>query len=539
MYFGRKENMNIVRISIGNKNEAFVSPYFSNGINLIYSDDNNKGKTILIQAIGYSLGNKPFFPVGFNYKDYFFVLEFEHDKKKYSICRKNNNYIVSDIDGHLLLNGESEFKKWFNNNVFDIPKIIKDNRIIIADFELLLQIFYLGQDKRDTSNIHSGYFKKEDLISTISYLCGNTNLCINNDCEKINNEIIDLKRREKEILRKTKLIKKIKKEIIVVSNYADNADFARIKEEIDELLTTKSELVRKRNRLYARIRSNDLTISEINSINVSLDKGELICKDCGSKNIVYVANKDISFDVSSDELRRKIISSIKNINNNLYSELDNIKINIENATNKLAELINGNKENANDILLSSDDINYDLTYESELEEISKEKDIKVSAYNKLIEEIKEDNKRKNDVLNQIVNCVTNLYRKFDKDDEAIIGDIFSKNSEIYSGSENTVFFISRLIAFEIKLKHKFPIIIDGFREGEISTPTEKKILDEFKKIKKQIILTATLKDEEYHKYDNDEGINRIDLSDVISKHLLQKDYVIDFAQIIAKFGISL
>lgn len=84
------------------------------------------------------------------------------------------------------------------------------------------------------------------------------------------------------------------------------------------------------------------------------------------------------------------------------------------------------------------------------------------------------------------------------------------------------------MAFEKILKHKFPLIVDGFREGELSTPSEKRVIDEFKKTSKQIILTATLKDEEYHKYDKDDLISKHDFSNIESKHLLRVEYVKEF-----------
>ncbi len=47
------------------------------------------------------------------------------------------------------------------------------------------------------------------------------------------------------------------------------------------------------------------------------------------------------------------------------------------------------------------------------------------------------------------------------------------------------------------LSHNFPLIIDSFREGELSSSKEILMLDEFIKLNKQVILTSTLKDEEY------------------------------------------
>ena len=70
--------MIIKQIAIGNEIEGFVESSFSDGFNIISSDDNNKGKTIVIQGILYALGNEPpAFPSSFDYKQYIYILQFE------------------------------------------------------------------------------------------------------------------------------------------------------------------------------------------------------------------------------------------------------------------------------------------------------------------------------------------------------------------------------------------------------------------------------------------------------------------------------
>ena len=44
----------------------------SNNLNIIFSDDNNRGKTIVLQGIMYALGNNPIFPESFNFPFAFF-----------------------------------------------------------------------------------------------------------------------------------------------------------------------------------------------------------------------------------------------------------------------------------------------------------------------------------------------------------------------------------------------------------------------------------------------------------------------------------
>ena len=60
--------MKIIKVGLGNTDEAYIESKLSDGINIIFSDENNKGKTIVIQSLLYAIGNKPIFPSSFNYK---------------------------------------------------------------------------------------------------------------------------------------------------------------------------------------------------------------------------------------------------------------------------------------------------------------------------------------------------------------------------------------------------------------------------------------------------------------------------------------
>ena len=87
--------MIINKIAIGNSQEAFIEDRFTSGLNVISSDDNNKGKTIVMQAIFYAIGNEPVFPSSFDYKEYYYILDFTLDNGNNILCcRKNESYVV-------------------------------------------------------------------------------------------------------------------------------------------------------------------------------------------------------------------------------------------------------------------------------------------------------------------------------------------------------------------------------------------------------------------------------------------------------------
>lgn len=123
----------------------------------------------------------------------------------------------------------------------------------------------------------------------------------------------------------------------------------------------------------------------------------------------------------------------------------------------------------------------------------------------------------------------------------IIDDLFTKNKENFSGSEGQIFYFAKLYVLVTFLKLPFPIIIDSFRDGELSSNREQIMLEEFSKLDNQVILSATLKNEEYDvsKYQKYSKIHVIDYSAVEDCKLLKYSYVSDFMKIITDFGIEI
>ena len=155
--------MIIRKVAVGNSEEAFIEDTFSEGLNILLSDDNNKGKTIIIQSMLYALGNKPIFPDSFNYKDFVYYLEFEHNSEIYIIVRSGDEFVLKYSDKLGIFEGMSELKRFWNNNIFQLPMIQFHGEKRIVDMELFVQLFFVGQDGKDTSTIfNSGFYHKDD-----------------------------------------------------------------------------------------------------------------------------------------------------------------------------------------------------------------------------------------------------------------------------------------------------------------------------------------------------------------------------------------
>lgn len=211
--------MQIKKVIVGNKEEAFIESRFTQGINIISSDDNNKGKTIVIQSIMYAMGNDPIFPSSFLFQEYYHIVEFEINDEKIKVCRKKDTFIVIKKGNLYVHDSLNEFKRFINKNVFKLPIIIKNRSKKIVDPVLFFQMFFVGQDKKNTSNIfNNGYYNKEDFINML-YSYSNIPLFIDNDVnqDEIKKKILALKE-EKKLLKKENKILRSKTDVARIVN---------------------------------------------------------------------------------------------------------------------------------------------------------------------------------------------------------------------------------------------------------------------------------------------------------------------------------
>ncbi|ANS87433.1 hypothetical protein VSVS12_03733 [Vibrio scophthalmi] len=155
--------MKIVQIAVGNDKEAFIENNLTSGVNVIYSDDNNRGKTVITQGLMFSLGNSPMFPNGFDFKNYFFYSKIEIEDNIYEFLRKGTSFFVKIGQELRLFTTEAEFRYYFHKNIYRLPNIVKNGQEQMVDFGLFYELFFIGQDKRDPSNIiNHGRFNKDD-----------------------------------------------------------------------------------------------------------------------------------------------------------------------------------------------------------------------------------------------------------------------------------------------------------------------------------------------------------------------------------------
>lgn len=138
-----------------------------------------------------------------------------------------------------------------------------------------------------------------------------------------------------------------------------------------------------------------------------------------------------------------------------------------------------------------------------------------------------------------MNTMNSVYEKIDPNGNLHFDDLFTKRDEVYSGSEATIFHLSRLLALCKVLDHSYPIVVDSFRAEDLSTTKENIVLDLYKSLPNQVIFTTTLKLEELGKYDSRTDLHHIDYKDHTASKMLTDEYVNDFCELLSNLSITL
>lgn len=530
--------MIVKEVAFGNLNEAFIENRFENKTNIIFSNDNNRGKTLLMQSLIYSIGYESIFPNSFNPKKYYFYSKIEFNNSIFEFLRKGNSILVINDENFNVFSTISEFKYYFDKEIFKLPKIDKNGEQKLVDLSLLYELFFLGQDNRNTSNlIVKGQNNKVDFLNMIYSLLGVSISTSNKyDIENLKKEKSIIETKIKAETRKIKVIKQNPQIATFISSASNNLDFKNTSNQLKELHSNIAELKKQRNREENRKIKLENLITELSSLNRSLNEGKVKCLDCGSSKIIF-SNDDFEFEVSNNYVRKNIIESIKNNITIKFEIIDELNQNIYREQIQINKLLETSTPEIKNYILFQDEI----TDSKEVDKIVAELQKELYEIDKKIQnnEIKTSSNKdlQKDILSNIILEMKNYYSKIDPQGLLIFEDLFTKTGETYSGSEGQEYYFCKILSLNKILLHKFPIIIDSFREGELSSSKEILMLNEYINLNKQVILTSTLKDEEYDadKYYKIENLNVIDYSMLADSKILQSDFVSEFKKIIDKF----
>ncbi|MDH6603739.1 DNA repair exonuclease SbcCD ATPase subunit [Bacilli bacterium PM5-9] len=533
--------MIIKRVGLGNSKEAYIENRISAGVNIIYSNDNNKGKTIIIQSISYALGASDTFPSGIDVSNYYVYLECEIDGDNLEIIRRKKNVMVIFKKELYLFDTVSEFTYFFDDKIAKLPRYIKDGRERLAGFLLFYEMSIIPQDKRNPSNIiNKAGTNKEDFLQMLSSIMG-CSYSSETNIEDVEKNIKNVNYKISNVSKKINFAKKNSQLYENLSTSFDRKSYDESNRIISKFENEISEYKRKRTTEKNRIIKLNNLLSELRSISRKIDEGYFICSECGSLEVQYKKG-NIVFETSNPDVRSSILGAIEKqieIKESIITEYNN---EIDKIIKKKMQTINSIPSDVNDYFLHLDEIkNLSVNIENldklnrELDDLKKERTILLNSENSSKEEYKK-------MLNSIVRKMNELQQKIEKNSEIIYKEIFAKQNSIFSGSTENEYYFCRCVALASIINHDLPIIIDAFRDGELSTTKENNMIDIYKTMNRQVILTATLKDEEFvnkDKYENVSDINAINYESVLTYKLLNESYVNDFKNIINKFGIVL
>lgn len=531
----------ICSFSIGNGEESFCFNDFSEGINIIHSDDNNKGKTIVSQGIFYALGNTPNFPAGFEkYEEYYYLVEINVNGKQISVCRKKNFFMVKDstLKSYDSVN---DFKRYFSGEIFNLPDITKNGILQPSGIELFFEMVFLPQDNRSSSNIcNRGRYNKDDYCDFIySYMKCSKHIDPH-DIELCKSEIRRLEENRKVLKKSSSLLKSKKLEASFATYTVSKARIDEKLKEVEKCKDSITELVSSKNRLLNKITKNEILLKEINSLNKELETGKLICSVCGSDKIFFESKESVvKFEITDVDIRNQIKKIINNRIQVAREDIQDIESRLVVKQKKLAELMSDKEVTIENLLFYKKDIVQASLIDSQIFDIDQEIEKLRTKIDESTLEIEKGTKSKEEINLEFINYMRYFYNNAEPDDPLEINDIFTKNSINYSGCQGALFMMSKLYAASKLMKIDFPIYIDHFRGGEISTLKEEKIIKIFKELNKQIILSCTLKNEENNKYSHNPYVHAISFDNIEKFHLLSSKYNEEFEKKLKDLMIDL
>lgn len=533
--------MIIKTIAFGNWEEAFIETRLKNQVNVIFSDDNNRGKTLVIQSLMYALGNSPIFPSTFDEDNHYYYVEAETRGRCIEVIRRRNNFSVLQENEIHVFDNVSDFKHFFDQFIFRLPRYSIQGTQSVSDLSLFFQLFFLPQDKRNTSNtINHGYTNKDDFLEMVMSM--GTPLNIDQgieDTKSLKKDIDNISRQISRLERRNLFSRQNPDLAIRVQSGYSNSKFKKFEQQVREINKQISTVSNRRNRELNRKIKLDNLVNELRSLNQNIEIGRVKCGDCGSEKIVYTSG-DLVFEITNDLVRKQILSSIA-------SQITQRSEIISSLSDELGVLQRKNQEILLEIPTEVADM---IIFKDQIADESKN-DEEIAALQARIADLKKQlsiaesavnltNALRRKVIDNIVIAARKNYKDIDPTSDVKLESLFTKFNETYSGSEGQIFYYAKLKAISEILKLPFPIIVDSFREGEISTEKESKMLDGYVSLKKQVIVTSTLKNQEYYenKYSDLYFINPIDYSHISANKILSTSYKAEFQKLLRKFNLT-
>lgn len=536
----------IKAVYIGNGAESYIEDRLTDGINVIYSLDNNRGKTILMQGAMYALGAIPTFPERFPYREYIYIVDLDVDGKEVSVLRSRNAFAVKTTDGLNAFENEADYSRYWSDNFRSLPSIVKDGRLTSAGLQLYTQMAFIGQDDISSAKVTAGQFNKSDFTEMLYAIAGLDRRELDSAEEAaLKRRRDELKGQIKSLTKEASALKMRGTALSAISVTTDTRDMQEFLKELDSARVEVTDLRKARSRYLARLTKNQIVLDELNSLRRDVKAGKLVCLTCGSPSVGYrMADSDVIFDVTSPDMRTQIIDTLQERIDKIKADLDALGRDLRKAQNRLSSLISQNDEfSLADVVACKDDYLSEQEIDGKIQDAQRELD-------DVKDKLEADRLLTSEVANQRKEFMDSLLGKMDLARRTISGNtqespyesLFSTKANVFSGSDSTIYFAARTYAIASEINHGMPIMIDSFRADDLSSDREDRLLDLFGKLTNQIVLTTTIKREESavpdaSKYEMDPRVHPIDYSGHELNIIMSAAYNKRFAEKAADFGL--
>lgn len=536
----------IKAVYIGNGAESYIEDRLTDGINVIYSLDNNRGKTILMQGAMYALGAIPTFPERFPYREYIYIVDLDVDGKEVSVLRSRNTFAVKTLDSLNAFENETDYSRYWSDNFRSLPSIVKDGRLTSAGLQLYTQMAFIGQDDISSAKVTAGQFNKSDFTEMLYAIAGLDRRELDSAEEAaLKRRRDELKGQIKSLTKEASALKTRGTALSAISVTTDTRDMQEFLKELDSARVEVTDLRKARSRYLARLTKNQMVLDELNSLRRDVKAGKLVCLTCGSPSVGYrMADSDVIFDVTSPDMRTQIVDTLQERIDKIKADLEALERDLRKAQNRLSSLLSQNDEfSLADVVACKDDYLSEQEIDGKIQDAQRELD-------DVKDKLEADRLLTSEVANQRKEFMDSLLSKMNLARRTISGNtqespyesLFSTKANVFSGSDSTIYFAARTYAIASEINHGMPIMIDSFRADDLSSDREDRLLDLFGKLTNQIVLTTTIKREESagpdaSKYEMDQRVHPIDYSSHELNKIMCAAYNERFAEKAADFGL--
>lgn len=488
----------MIIIDINKEEAAFFE--FSEGPNLIVSQDNTQGKSSVIKSLYYTLGyDIKTFPSNWDFENMYFCLECEFNGKIYTICRQKKIFKIKEEENRPM--NHREFSDWLQDKLninMQLPnKTTKELHRAYASAILLP--FYIDQDSSWEGRLYietAGDVKQySDIPKTImEYVLGISDIeiqSLTNKLNKLKKEMSETKYSIKGLERTIDEYQKSVEDIVVVSEI-DKDD---LKQEIEEYLAlvneyndkiTKSKIkILNKQKLLNDQKQELAELNQLLSINkMEYKKIKTTCAHCHSSltaeqslTRLELSNNKLQIEIYRDEVIASIqkledeISKLLDINNKLFNEVERIDKRIK-KTKKLLTIDQYVDTKSKNLalkgltdLLNNEKINQQTQEESknELRELIKNK-----------KQEKEDRKEKIFIkYNQLLNDIEKIISGIDTNELSCLDFRALTGSGIHRNKKYLVYYLVYFALLKEFGVYKVPICMDSFIKNEISKDSVK------------------------------------------------------------------